>query len=241
MKPLNEHQLHFHIDGLELVGWLHLSEHSTSALIVGVHGLMADKDSPKQIALAKNLTKRGMAYFRFDHRGCGESEGQFDKETTLQNRRNDLIAAIHAAQKVVGNSIPVGLFGSSLGGTICLTAAKQVDPFAIVTLAAPVQSSSIQLPADSPESLKDEIVGSQLNFNIAEDIHALHHILAIHGGADIVVPVKNVDIIYHLSVQPKKRIILTDGDHRISNPSHQQCFIEEATRWFTQCFREQFT
>lgn len=245
VRPVNkltgEHHLHFQVDGLRLSGILHIPEQPPAALIVGVHGLMADKTSPKQITLAGQVVARNMAYFRFDHRGCGESEGRFNEQTTLKNRRSDLIAAIHAAQEMVGDRIPVGLFGSSLGGTICLTAAQQVNPFAIVTLAAPVRSRSIQLPADSPDSLKDEIVGSRLTFNIAEQIHAIHHILVIHGSADQTVPVENAHTIYRLSIHPKEEIIFSNGDHRVTNPSHQKRFIEASTGWFATCYREQFT
>ena len=221
---MGEYQLYFQVDGLKLAGTLHLPEHSPIALIVGVHGLMADQNSPKQIALASHLTTIKMAYFRFDHRGCGASEGGFNEQTTLLNRRSDLIAAIHRAQKVVGNAMPVGLFGSSLGGTVCLTAVKQVAPFAMVTLAAPVQSRSIQLPDDSPDSLKDEIMGRQLTFNIADKLQSIHHILVIHGSADKTVPIENAHTIYRLSTQPKQQIILKNGDHRVSEPSHQKVF-----------------
>jgi uncharacterized protein len=238
---MGEHQVHFQVDGLMLSGTMHLPEHSPMALIVGVHGLMADQSSPKQIALASHLTAIKMAYFRFDHRGCGASEGGFNEQTTLRNRRSDLIAAVLAAKKIVGNKMPVGLFGSSFGGTVCLAVAKQVVPFAIVTLAAPVQSRSIQLPDDSPDSLKDEIVGSLLTFNIADSIKSIHHILVIHGGADKTVPVENAHTIYRLSTQPKQQIILENGDHRVSDPSHQKYFLETATHWFAECYREQFT
>ena len=76
----------FDVDGLKLSGILHLPEQSPVALIVGVHGLMADKNSPKQIALAKRVTSIKMAYFRFDHRGCGDSEGVFNEQTTLKKQ-----------------------------------------------------------------------------------------------------------------------------------------------------------
>jgi alpha-beta hydrolase superfamily lysophospholipase len=237
---MSEQKISFKIDGLNLSGVLHHPETPPIALIVGVHGLMADKNSPKQIALAERANALKMAYLRFDHRGCGESEGVFDEQTTLENRRSDLFAAIQAAQNIVGNKIPIGLFGSSLGGTICLTAAKQVTPFAMVTLAAPVQSRSIEHPNDSPESLRNEIVGNRLRFNIKDKIDTIDHILIIHGSADETVPTNNADTIYHLSNQPKKLIVLENGDHRISQPLHQQQFLDAATNWFSSCYRKEF-
>lgn len=237
---MSQQKVYFKIDGLNLSGILHQPENQPTALIVGVHGLMADKHSPKQIALAKRVNALKMAYLRFDHRGCGESDGAFHEQTTLENRRSDLFAAIQAAQEVLGKTLPIGLFGSSLGGTICLTAAKQVNPFAMVTLAAPVQSRSIELPPDSPESLKNEIVGNQLSFNIKDKINNIHHVLIIHGSADETVPKWNADTIYYLSSQPKKQIVLENGDHRVSNPFHQQQFLDAATNWFSKCYQKQF-
>ena len=240
MITMSEQKINFKIDGLNLSGVLHYPENTPTALIIGVHGLMADKNSPKQIALAECINALKMAYLRFDHRGCGQSEGSFNEQTTLENRRSDLIAAIQAAQNIVGKTIPIGLFGSSLGGTICLTAAKQVTPFAMVTLAAPVRSRSIELPADSPQSLKSEIIGNQLRFDIKEKIYNIHHILIIHGSADEIVPIENADTIYHLSSQPKKQIVLENGDHRVSHPLHQQQFLDAATNWFFNCYQQQF-
>lgn len=237
---MSEHKIYFNVDGLKLSGVLHRPDQPPTALVVGVHGLLADKNSPKQIALAKRITAKKMAYFRFDHRGCGDSEGIFNEQTTLENRRTDLLAGIQAAQHIVGKTLPVGLFGSSLGGTICLTAAKRVAPFAIVTLAAPVQNRSIQVPADSPDSLKNEIVGSRLIFDIKKEINDIHHILIIHGSADETVPAENADTIYRLANPPKQKIVLENGDHRVSNPLHQNQFIETATRWFEKCYQGQF-
>ena len=237
---MGERRVYFKANGLELCGILAVPDHSSVALIVGVHGLMADKNSPKQIALAKHVASIKMAYFRFDHRGCGESEGAFNEQTTLENRRADLIAAIQAAREIVGHTIPVGLFGSSLGGAICLTVAKKIAPFALVTLAAPVQSQAIQLPLNSPDSLKNEIIDNRLRFDIKNEIHSPHHILIIHGSADETVPVENATTIYDLSTHPKKQIILQNGDHRVSNPAHQKRFLEKATNWFAICYKEQF-
>ena len=234
-------KLSFVVDGLRLYGCLHLPEESPQALIVGVHGLMADKNSPKQIALARQLPLQKMAYFRFDHRGGGESEGDFNDQTTLENRCRDILAAVQAAKQPLGAAVPLGLFGSSLGGTVCLATAKMIDPFAIVTLAAPVKSRAIQLPAQAPASLKRELKASRLTFNIAEQIETVHHLLILHGGADETVPVENAHLIYRSVQSPKKKIILRNGDHRISAPSLQQQVAEATVRWFIDCCREQLS
>ena len=236
---MDERKISFNVDGLTLSGILHLPGTSPTALIVGVHGLLSDKTSPKQIALAKSVNGKQMAYFRFDHRGCGESDGSFNTQTTLQNREADLMAATQAARNIVGHTLPVGLFGSSLGGTICLKAAARIAPFAMVTLAAPVRSRAIQIPDDSPDSLKDEILGNRLVFDIKKDLQEIDSILILHGSDDKTVPADNAETIFRLAGHPKQKILLEGGDHRISDPRHQTFFIETATSWFLDCLGRQ--
>ena len=227
-----DHSISFVTQQLKLSAVLHLPNQDPLAVIVGCHGLMADKSSPKQIELAKRCMARGMAYFRFDHRGCGQSEGVFEADTTLENRRTDLIAAVHAAVKVLGKDLPIGLFGSSLGGTVCLSAARSISPFAMVTLATPVKSRPIHLPKDSPQSLKNEILKKQLKFNLTTMLGSIHHILIIHGSKDETVPRENADTIYRMAKGPKKLMLLEGGDHRISDTLHQKMFLQATTRWF---------
>ena len=181
-----------------------------------------------------------MAYFRFDHRGCGDSEGVFEIDTTLENRTSDLMAAVHAVNHALGKNIPIGLFGSSLGGTVCLTAAHSLSPFAMVTLAAPIQSRSIQLPDDSPESLKKEFVENRLTFNVSAAIGSVHHILIVHGSSDETVAVENAHRIYRLARDPKAQLILKDGDHRISRRTHQERFLRKTVQWFSDCYHDHY-
>ena len=234
-----EQPLDFVADGLKLSGVLHLPEHKPMAAIIGCHGLMADKDSPKQIALAKRCTSEGMAYFRFDHRGCGQSEGDFKTQTTVQNRRSDLLAAVDCIDRCIGN-LPKGLFGSSLGGTICLTAAQAISPFALVTLAAPVLSRNIRMPADSPESIIQDLSTVRLHFDITKQIESIHHILIIHGSRDQTVALQNAHRIYQSAQQPKRLLVLNDGGHRLSDKSHQRQFMRNAIHWLVDCYQDQF-
>jgi alpha-beta hydrolase superfamily lysophospholipase len=225
-------QISFAADNITLTGTLHLPPEEPSAVVVGCHGLAANRESPKQIALANRCTAEGMAYFRFDHRGCGESGGDFATDTSLQNRRADLLAAVAAIRSFCGLSVKIGLFGSSFGGTVCLVSADTINPFAIVTLAAPVENRSIRLPENSPESLKAEIHQNRLRFDVAADLAAVHHILVIHGEKDETVAVSNALKIHRHTGKPKKLVVLRNGDHRISQKSHQERVMCQAVGWF---------
>lgn len=227
--------IRFLADGIRLSGVLHAPACQPQAVIIGCHGLMADKMSPKQIDLAKRCTAASMAYFRFDHRGCGESGGDFECDTTLGNRIADLKSAFHRVRSELGDAIPVGLFGSSLGGTVCLAAAGEIKPFAIVTLAAPVSSRAIRMPPDTPQALRDDVFQHRMSFDIAEILARVHHMLVIHGSADETVSVENAHTIHRLAHNPKRLLILEGGDHRITDAALQKTYMHEVLGWFAAC------
>ena len=110
----------------------------------------------------------------------------------------------------------------------------------MVTLAAPVQSRSIHLPENSPESLKNEILENRLTFNVSAAIGFVHHILIVHGSSDETVTIENAHRIYSLARDPKAQLILEDGDHRISRRTHQERFLREAVQWFSDCYHDQY-
>ncbi len=113
---------------------------------------MSDSTSPKQIALARQCNRCGLAFFRIDHRGCGASEGRFSEVTSVESRSHDLIAAVNLMQKHVDIGEPIGFFGSSLGGTVCLAVAAQYPVASLVTFAAPICSDFIRpVPDRDPE------------------------------------------------------------------------------------------
>ena len=60
-----------------LRGMLHIPTDEKGPVVIGSHGLLSSGNSPKQIELAKRCGEFGIAFFRFDHRGCGKSEGVF--------------------------------------------------------------------------------------------------------------------------------------------------------------------
>jgi len=104
VDPFRHENISFNSDGLELRGVLHLPDDRQPPVVIGSHGLYSSSSSPKQIALAEQCNRLGIAYFRFDHRGCGSSEGEFDLVTSLEARCRDLIAAA----ETINNRIDTG-------------------------------------------------------------------------------------------------------------------------------------
>lgn len=231
--------LSFYSDGLRLNGVLHLPDISNPPVVVGSHGLASDGDSPKQIELANTCNRLGMAYFRFHHRGCGTSEGFFPDVTTLPNRTKDLLAAVKAVMNRDDVGKRLALFGSSMGGTTCVAAARELNPEGYVLVAPPVIGKTLtkapERHANEPE-LSDQFYERLLSFDMREKIPFLKNVLVIHGDKDETVPLENGEILYRLAGEPKKIIVQRGGDHRISAAHHQKEFIREASEWFRACF-----
>ena len=205
--------------------------------VIGVHGLLSNRQSRKQIDLARGCTERGMAYLRFDHRGCGESSGNLEQDTSLANRVADLRAVytyLQENQRLDPDRI--GLFGSSFGGTVCLAFFPDQPVSAVVTLAAPIRSRPLMAlaPEQIPRAIPASFYAQRQRFDLAERIAKVHHLLCCHGDADEIVPPAHAREIETLAQRPKKLLILETGDHRLSNPAHRELLITRAQAWFSR-------
>ena len=225
-------ELHFMADGLELVGWLHRPALQTFPVVIGVHGLLSDARSPKQRSLAEACCQAGIGYFRFDHRGCGQSQGIM-AATTLEARICDLLAAAERVRETVGSNGPIGLFGSSLGASVCIAAAQYLNPAAMVLYAGPLKSRTIGAEAAAAQP---QLAGMDLSFDLNDRIDKLHHLLVVHGTADEIVPVADAHAIHAAAGSPKRLWLQPGGDHLMSDPAHQARFLKEAMKWFRSAF-----
>ena len=223
-------KLSFLSDHFLLRGILHIPSVEKGPVVIGSHGLLSNSSSPKQIELARRCNDLGIAYFRFDHRGCGESEGNFKEVTSLEARHNDVLSAIETirSQGYVGSRI--GLFGSSLGGAACIstTSATKID--SMVVNASPLRSRMIK----RPDEINYQAEYPKLSFDLSDRISGIDNILIFHGDADDVVPFSNALELFQKAGNTKKLIIQKNGDHLMSNKAHQKEFIDEAGQWFKE-------
>jgi len=231
-----EMDVNFTADRFNLRGTLHLPQSPSPPVVIGCHGLLSDRTSPKQVALAQACNRLGLAFFRFDHRGCGESEGRLEDQTTLDNRCSDLLHAIRHLTGRADLGKRVALFGSSMGGAVCLRVAAQADIASLVTFAAPVRSRPLKI-AD-PHAKMDPgrarmAAVLREDYDLGAELKKLRNIMVFHGEADDVVPVAHAREIFQRAAQPKRLVIQPRGDHLMSDPRHQQEFIREASLWLS--------
>lgn len=231
----SQHIIRFLSDGLQLTGTLHLPDTSKPSVVIGCHGLLADRRSPKQIALAEALNAIGIAYLRFDHRGCGDSQGDLNAVSLLASRCRDLYHAIDIMQSHSLVDSIAGLFGSSFGGTVAMAVAAQRTIPAVVTYAAPIHSRSIRQAVINKVQAQKAIRAahpSDFSFDIRQLLGTLSNILIMHGQKDEIVPLTHARQIHRAAKAPKKLVVFAKGDHRMSNADHQQRFIRECVGWY---------
>jgi uncharacterized protein len=232
-------KLSFFCDGYRLEGHLHLPFRKKSPVVIGSHGLFATQDSPKQLALAHACNFLGMAFFRFDHRGCGKSEGGESERISFEGRCRDLYKACEIIKKREDTEDDVAIFGSSLGGAVACLVSGKIQPKALVAFAAPVSSKCI---FDSFQKNNMPIFNSHpyiknLYFDTTQYLSYIQNVLVIHGENDETVPVSEAHKIYDFAKNPKKLIIQKNGDHQMSSKSHQDEFVHIVAEWFNMGFK----
>jgi alpha-beta hydrolase superfamily lysophospholipase len=230
-------EIPFDSDGVRLHGVLHAPDRPAPPFVIGSHGLFSGADSPKQVRLAETLVEKGIAFFRFDHRGCGQSKGDFIEGMFLKNRAADIRNALNTLSGRADTGGFLGLFGSSMGGAASLSVAATRSVPALVTVAAPVRSREIQTPApnsDSDPRRRKILTKKRMHFDLSQQLFRVRNILLFHGDADETVPFSHALEIEANTTPPKRLIRLDGGDHRMSDPAHQAVFIREAALWFVQ-------
>lgn len=220
-------------DGLKIYGNIHLPQGRPAPCIICSHGLFSSKESPKFIAIARSLAAGGFVSVRYDHRGCGISEGAIE-ETTISGRIQDLCAIYDKLRGHPAVNGVFGLMGSSMGGYITLLTAGRLEAGALAIWSTPFTIGWKKTnETDTPLPV--------LNDGFHEDLkrHRLQGIfgggsagLVIHGQYDEMVPLWHALTIYGALNGPKALEILPGADHRISVDTSRNAAIRRSVRFF---------
>jgi alpha/beta superfamily hydrolase len=107
-------------------------------------------DDTRLVAIQKAAVTKGLNTLRFNYRGVGKSQGQFGQGI---GEIQDTIAAVQFLRNHPHTDISrISLLGYSFGGSMCLAAAMDAAPAALVTISAP-----LRLPDLEPGLVKDAI------------------------------------------------------------------------------------
>jgi pimeloyl-ACP methyl ester carboxylesterase len=231
-------------EGEQIVGVFHEGDEDLDACVISCHGLLATKDSVKYITLAEKLNKIGIPSFRFDFRGCGESEGKLIN-SHITNRTKDLKGVIEYVSHELGYK-KLGLFGSSMGGFISfIQASTDTKIKAFVSLSSPYSMAElfeahgfnndyyeIDGVVFGSEFIKDVKTNGDLTPEILCKIKCPVHIF--HGSFDLLVPTEHAKRLFEGIKAEKKLKIINGGDHMFSHPYHLVEIIETSKKWYSK-------
>jgi len=234
--------------GEQLVGIFHLPYKEKPPLVVLIHGFGSSKTRRRFVRLARVLQKEGIAVFRFDFAGCGDSEGKLE-ETTIKKQIDDLDSALKAIFKEADlDPNKIVFVAESLGAIVGVLYKNRFNiPLKTIVFWAPAFCQKKLLGGWYTEeqmrkckkrkylTYKDKKIGWEyLKENINKDYtHALKKInlpiLILHGRKDQKVP---IEFSKKLAKTHKNiKLIELDTNHKFEDYYSQQKLIRETVRW----------
>jgi alpha-beta hydrolase superfamily lysophospholipase len=200
-------------DGLAYSLWLPDVPVAPARGVVILHGAGSCKESHHDFARA--LAAAGCAALAYDQRGHGASDGIMDSRACADVAR---MAAL-LRDSLRAPAAPIALRGSSMGATLALLAAAQLDAAAVVAIC----------PAP-PGQLAQELLAGRLSFQAdvqeladwlrAADLHGAlaalsAPVLLLHAEGDEVVAVEHSrELAASLRVPASRLVTVPGGHHR---------------------------
>jgi uncharacterized protein len=229
---------------------------SATPLVVMCHGLGGDKCGRGRIlvSLSEMLSKEGIASIRFDFLGSGDSEGDFSEltpEICIQNLR-DVIAEARAGSLIpFSRFAPVGLFGRSFGGYICLLSSPFIEDLRAIAVQAPpfdAETFSSPLPTIQEEkgrlffmgqAISEEFLPQMQRMDMTAALEQIQKIPLLHISCekDVVISADHTE--KFKKVRGENQILthfefLLEADHFCSVYKHRTIVLEKVIAWFTQ-------
>ena len=123
-KELKTDTLNFVFEGKKLSGYIDVPKNTEPVgivIIVPGHGKTSfNKKFWYYDSLYKNFGELGLATFRYDKTGCGDSQGKYNHEQSVYNSAKEIISAINELKRRdIPGSDKIGLWGISRAGYIC--------------------------------------------------------------------------------------------------------------------------
>lgn len=174
----------FQSEGLMLSAILHRPDTELPApAIVMCHGWTGHKIEPGRVFVktARRLAEAGIVVLRFDCRGSGDSEGDF-QDMTISGEVLDANRALEVLCATRGvDQERIGILGFSLGGCVAPLAAQAFGNVKTACLWAPVSN-----PARQFQRITDEMKGDYLDMGQNIQGRCFVNDLPNHHPADFV-------------------------------------------------------
>ncbi|MEM3659169.1 MAG: alpha/beta hydrolase [Thermoproteota archaeon] len=254
-RKMEEAPVFVNVSGERIHGVIHIPEVTPAPTVVFCHGFTGNRIEAHRLFVraARKMSMKGFVAVRFDFRGSGESEGEFENMTVSSEiiDLNTVLSFLCERSEVDCDKI--GLVGLSLGGAVSiLTAARNQKVKAVCTWSSPAEFRIISdgvkaFGMDLKKILEKGYLDLPSGYRVGRDFFTdiLKHdildscskisprpLLIIHGLEDSVIPVEHAHMLYERAGEPKKLIIIDGADHTFSRRDWEDRVIEITTEWF---------
>lgn len=227
------------------------SDQPDQAIAILCHGFLSNKNSTTNKTLTRLLNTLGIATFRFDFFGHGESEGLFEDITTSL-AVGQAMAAIHSV--LVRGYKTIGLVGSSFGGLVSILTTARRQDIACLALKCPVVDFAEELRLEfgpdemarwkETDTIPNILGGSgrvRLKYRLYED--CLQRVaydpakniaiptLIVQGQKDEMVPLHQSQKLFDLLRGPKRLDLLPEADHQFTRAEDFHAMTTSITEW----------
>jgi pimeloyl-ACP methyl ester carboxylesterase len=238
--------------GNSLVGLIDRADEGDTKYIILVHGFAGSKDEKGLfIQATSHFINKGFSVFRFDLRGCGDSDGDF-AEAGLEEQKEDLLAAISFLKKKESlTNDDIYLVGFSLGATISLLGYEEISDIKGLAFWSPALFPDRDM---YPRYQVDEIIseintkgyfeksGLKVGKKIIDNLKNCHLIdslvsikqpvLLIHGKKDDKISVKSTEIAAKLLNGNSILRTFPGSDHSFRSPQNARSKLFNETANF---------
>jgi putative redox protein len=218
------------------------------AYAIFAHCFTCTKNIKAIANISRALTREGIAVFRFDFTGLGESEGDF-ADTNFSSNVDDLVAAAEFLKS--GFEAPRILIGHSLGGAAVLQAASKIpSSVALASIGAPsdprhvtvalgpsreeieIKGEAEVMLAGRPFKIKKQFLDDLELTYMQQTIKSLKKpLLIFHSPLDETVGIDNAARIFQAARHPKSFISLDKADHLLTNSEDSQYVGSVIAAW----------
>ncbi len=240
-----------HSSGLSTTGILAAPSTPTNLCVILCHGFLSDKQSRTNRRLTELLVPQGIATFRFDWYGMGETQEQFSN-LSLKQCEDQLDAAFEILQE--RGLARLGLVGSSFGGLLSILSTPRLDGLLALGLKCPVvdfaESLRLGFGQEAMTNWKTtnhipNMVGDgspiPLHYGFYEecltyDAYAvLPHIqiptLIVHGDQDTVIPRPQIDRLLTSLTTTKQLKLIEGAGHQFGQPEEFRLMTNHLAKW----------
>ena len=238
--------------GFELSARLDAPAGEVKAYSLFAHCFSCSKDLSAVNRISRALNEDGIAVFRFDFTGLGQSKGDFS-DTNFTSNVNDIIAAVDYMREAF--SPPAIMMGHSLGGAATFLAANKVPEVrAVATIGAPANAVNVLKQFDSqmetieqegcanvmlggrPFVIKKHFVDDARSQDLLAEVATLKKpLLVMHSPIDDTVDIDHARQIYEAAMHPKSFISLDKADHLLmKNPADSIFAARVISAWASQ-------